>query len=88
MQDMLLQETYYGKLPEFDKLETLFEKIRKKVLSTKNSNPNKFPEVKEIQKIFCKLFGFKKSIFYWEALDEENAYTFSLNTFIVSAVKS
>ena len=87
MQDMLLQETYYGKLPEFDKLETLFEKIRKKVLSTKNSNPNKFPEVKEIQKIFCKLFGFKKSIFYWEALDEENAYTFSLNTFIIFAHK-
>lgn len=81
----IIQESYYGKLPEFDELENLFDRINakaKKVGYTK-SNPNKMPEHKKIEKIFTKLFGFKKTLIYWEPYSAANAYTLSLNTYMV-----
>lgn len=84
----LMQEAYYGKLPEFEEIEKLLgiviEKVRK---DPKKSNPNKFNEMKKIQKLFSKVFGFKKSIIYWEPFTYEDAYTYSMNTFIILANK-
>lgn len=86
--DYLVQESYYGKLPEFEQIEDLLRSVIEKVKKDpKKSNPNKFPEMKKIQKLFTKVFGFKKSIIYWEPFSNENAYTYSLNTFVILANK-
>lgn len=85
--ELLVQEAYYGKLPEFNQLEELLDSVIKKIKKQKNSNPNKFPEMRKIQNIFSKVFGFKKSIVYWEALEVENAYTIPMNTLVIFAHK-
>ena len=54
--ELLVQEAYYGKLPEFNQLEELLDSVIKKIKKQKNSNPNKFPEMRKIQNIFSKLF--------------------------------
>lgn len=85
----LMQEAYYGKLPEFNEMEKLFDSIIVRVKKEKEkSNPNKYPEMKKISKLFCKIFGFKKAIIHWEPFNEENAYTISLNTFLIFANKN
>ena len=77
----LMLEAYYGKLPEFNEMEKLFDSIIARVKKEKEkSNPNKYPEMKKISKLFCKIFGFKKAIIHWKTFNEENAYTISLNT--------
>nr|DAE26519.1 MAG TPA: hypothetical protein [Myoviridae sp. ctaOv25] len=80
-----VSEAYYGQLPEFAELEKLFDSIIKKAKSDgyNKCNPNKYPENAKIQKIFTKLFGFKKSFLYWEPFAVANAYTVSLNAFLV-----
>ena len=80
-----ISEAYYGQLPEFVELEKLFDSIIKKAKSDglNKCNPNKYPENAKIQKIFTKLFGFKKSFLYWEPFVVANAYTQSLNCFLV-----
>lgn len=84
----LMQETYYGKLPEFEEIEKLFDSVIAKIKKEKNkSNPNKYPEIKKIQKIFCKIFGFKKTIIYWEPFNVADGYTLSMNTFLIFANK-
>ena len=61
----LMQEAYYGKLPEFNEMEKLFDSIIARVKKEKEkSNPNKYPEMKKISKLFCKIFGFKKEAFF------------------------
>ena len=83
--DNYVQEAYYGKLPEFDELESLFDSVIKKANKEglNRCNPNKYPEQKKICKIFSKLFGFKETLFYWEPFYAANAYTYSLNVFMV-----
>lgn len=80
-----VQEAYYGKLPEFEELEVLFEKLIKQAKrdGIDKCNPNKYPEHEKICKIFSKLFGFKKSYIYWEPFYQANAYTYSMNIFMV-----
>lgn len=86
--DNLLQEAYYGKLPELEKIEKLLASISKKVKADpKKCNPNKYEENKEIEKLFCKLFGFKKSFLYWEPFNAGNAYTVALNALILFSDK-
>lgn len=84
-----VQEAYYGKLPEFEKLEALFDKVIAKANKDGigKCNPNKYPEQKKICEVFSKLFGFKKSIIYWEPYYMANAYTYSLNVFMVYSDK-
>ena len=84
----LMQEAYYGKLPEFEQMEKLFDVVIAKAKKEgQKCNPNKYPEMKKIEKLFCKLFGFKKSIIYWEPYNMANAYTYSINTFLIFANK-
>ena len=84
----LLQEAYYGKLPEFEEIEELLETVMEKVKKEpKTCNPNKYPEMKKIEKLFSKVFGFKKSLIYWEAVTKEDAYTVSMNTLVIFANK-
>lgn len=86
---MLVQEAYYGQLPEFETMEKLFNTIIEKAKKEGTKcNPNKYPEMKTVLKLFCKVFGFKKSLIYWEPFDSmDNAYTYSLNAFIVFSDK-
>lgn len=83
--EVYLSEAYYGKLPEFVELEKAFEGLikRAKADDYRKCNPNKYPENKKIQKIFTKVFGFKESFLYWEPFAVANAYTYSLNAFLV-----
>ena len=79
MQDTLYMEAYYGKLPEFEQIEACFGSIIKKARAEKyKSKPNTYPETKKIQKLFAKVFGLKKMIFYWVPSDINNAYTVTL----------
>lgn len=63
----VLTEAYYGKKPEFKRIEELLEVIIKRchelhngsVIST-NSNINNSKELKEIEKLFEKAFGMKE----------------------------
>lgn len=89
IKEMLVQEAYYGKLPEFEEMEELLKSIITKMkASPKSCNPNKYPEMKKVQKLFSKIFGFKKAIIYWEPYNTYgNAYTYSMNTFIIFANK-
>lgn len=82
----LIQEAYYGKLPEFEEMERLFDKVIEKVKKDqKKANPNKYPEMKKIEKLFSKIFGFKKSLIYWQPFNTEDAYTVPVNTFLIFA---
>ena len=84
-----VQEAYYGKLPEFEELEKQFDKLIRhaKKDGIGKCNPNKYPEQKKICQIFSKLFGFKQSYIYWEPFYQANAYTYSLNVFMIYSDK-
>lgn len=88
--DGLVEESYYGKLPEFVEMEKLFDTIiaKSKKEGLTKCNPNNYKEHKRICSLFCKLFGFKKALIYWEPYSEGNAFTYSLNAFIVFSDKS
>lgn len=76
MQDTAYMEAYYGKLPEFEEIENCFNRIIEKARVEKyKANPNNYPETKKIQKLFAKVFGLKKAIFYWIPSEINNAYT-------------
>lgn len=84
----LLQEAYYGKLPELAKIEDLLGVISKKIKADpKKCNPNKYPENTQIEQLFCKLFGFKTTYLYWEPFTYGNAYTISMNALILFSDK-
>lgn len=82
--DRLIEERYYGQLPEFKEMEYCLQCIIDKVKEDpKHSNPNKFPENEKLQKLMKKVFGVKKSIFYWEPYNIENAYTVPCNVLLL-----
>lgn len=85
----LFDEAYYGKIPDFVVLEKLFEKIDGKVKAegANKANPNKYPEMRQVEDIFCKVFGFKRASIYWEPFIAPNAYTYSMNTLLVFSGK-
>ena len=72
-------EAYYGKLPEFEEIEKLLgimmEKAKK---DPQKANPNKWEENAKIQKLFCKVFGFKATYIYWIPRNTPNAFTITL----------
>lgn len=85
----LMQEAYYGKLPEFIVMEKLFDKISQKVHEegARVANPNKYPELRKVEAIFQKVFGFKKACIYFEPYASPNAYTFSMNILLFYSKK-
>lgn len=85
----LFDEAYYGKLPEFAALEKLFDRVLSKVKEEglDKANPNKYPEMRTIEKTFEKLFGFKRASVYWEPFIYPNAYTYSMNCFLIFSDK-
>lgn len=84
MSDNVYMEAYYGKLPEFEEIERCFGEIQKKARKEGyNSNPNKYPETKKIEKLFAKVFGLKKAIFYWVPSNVVNAYTVTVYSFML-----
>lgn len=85
MEDKLIQEAYYGKLPEFIKIEELLASVIQKAKKEGplKCNPNKYPEMQKICKMFCKIFGFKKSIIYWEVPRVPDAYTYSMTAMLI-----
>ena len=88
MDNVVLQEAYYGKLPELAKIEDLLGVISKKVKANpKKCNPNRYPENQQIQQLFCKLFGFKDTYLYWEPFNYGNAYTIAMNALILFSDK-
>lgn len=86
--EIIVNEAYYGKLPEFIEIEKLFESMSNKMKADpKKCNPNKYPENKKVEKLFCKVFGFKKTYLYWEPFNQANGYTLSLNSLILFSDK-
>ena len=84
MGDQAFMEAYYGKLPEFEEIEKCFGIIQEKARKEGyNSNPNKYPETKRIQNLFSKVFGLKKTIFYWVPSNVVNAYTVTVYSFML-----
>lgn len=85
----LFSEAYYGKLPEFVVLEKLFDKVIEKVNSegVTKANPNKYDEMRQIEGIFKQVFGFKKATIYWEPFISPNAYTYSMNIYLIYSDK-
>ena len=84
MSDQAYMEAYYGKLPEFEEIEKCFGEMQKKARKEGyNSNPNKYPETKKIEKLFAKVFGLKKAIFYWIPSNVVNAYTVTMYSFML-----
>lgn len=70
-------EAYYGSMPELKRMDALFDEVLRKARSEgmNRCNPNKYPEIKEICSIFNKVFGFKKTYFYWYPERKANAFT-------------
>lgn len=84
MNNEVFMEAYYGKLPEFEEIEQCFASIIKKARAEKyDSNPNKYPETKRIQKLFAKVFGLKKMILYWVPSNVRNAYTVTVHSLLL-----
>lgn len=72
-------EAYYGKLPEFEEIEKLLGiMMRKARKDPMKANPNKWEENAKIQKLFCKVFGFKSTYIYWIPRNTPNAFTITL----------
>ena len=72
-------EAYYGKLPEFEEIEKLLGIMMQKARKDPyKSNPNKWEENAKIQKLFCKIFGFKATYIYWIPDNVPNAFTITL----------
>lgn len=82
--DRLIEERYFGQLPEFKEMEYYLQRIIDKIKADpKHSNPNKFPENEKLQNLMKKVFGVKRSIFYWEPFNIENAYTVACNVLLL-----
>ena len=82
--DGLIQERYYGQLPEFKEMEVQLQGIIDKVKADpKHCNPNKYPENKKMESLMKKVFGVKRCIFYWEPYNVENAYTVPCNVLLL-----
>ena len=80
----LFMEAYYGKLPEFEEIEMLFDSIIKRARADGyDSNPNKYVETKKIEKIFAKVFGLKKMVLYWIPSNVKNAYTVTIQSILL-----
>jgi hypothetical protein len=81
----LYLEAYYGKLPEFTKLEKYADALITRVRKDQyRSNPNLWEENKKIEKTFAKIFGLKKMILYWIPADASpDAYTITLYDFMM-----
>lgn len=80
----LFMEAYYGKLPEFEEIEMLFDSIIKRARADGyDSNPNKYVETKKIEKIFSKVFGLKKMVLYWIPSNVKNAYTVTIQSILL-----
>ena len=77
-------EAYLGKMPEFERVSALFDKMLLKAKEDpKNMNPNKWKENEEICKIFAKVFGLKSVWFYWIPHDMRNAFTVTVRSFLM-----
>lgn len=87
--EKLVEEAFYGKLPEFEEMEKEFTSLIARVEKegTLKCNPNKFEELRRIEKIFRKLFGFKKACIYIEPYAQPNAYAYSMNVFLIFSDK-
>lgn len=82
--DDIIEEAYIGKLPEFIQIEKLFDRMLQKAAKTPNTmNPNTWEENDQICKIFSKIFGLKRTWFYWIPIDERNAFTVVLYSFLI-----
>lgn len=80
----LYTEEYWGKIPEFVKVSNLFDAMIEKARSDpKKMNPNTWKENDEICKIFASVFGLKNVWFYWIPLDERNAFTVTVYSFLM-----
>ena len=80
----LFMEAYYGKLPEFEEIEMLFDSIIKRARADGyDSNPNKYAETKKIEKIFAKVFGLKKMVLYWIPSNVKKAYTVTIQSILL-----
>lgn len=80
----LFMEAYYGKLPEFEEIEMLFDSIIKRARADGyDSNPNKYVETKKIENIFAKVFGLKKMVLYWIPSNVKNAYTVTIQSILL-----
>ena len=80
----LFMEAYYGKLPEFEEIEMLFDSIIKRARADGyDSNPNKYVETKKIEKIFAKVFRLKKMVLYWIPSNVKNAYTVTIQSILL-----
>lgn len=88
--DNIITEAYYGKLPEFETIEKCLDKIiiRVKKEGFAKANPNKYPEMKTINKLFCKIFGFKNSYIYWEPDNGPNGATVTMGAYLIYTDKS
>lgn len=77
-------EDYIGRLPEFEAIADLFEKMKAKAeQNPKAMNPNKWEENDKICKIFAKVFGLKAVWFYWIPEESINAYTINVHVLTV-----
>ena len=80
----LLQERYYGQLPEFVDMEECLQGIIDKIKKDpKHCNPNTYKENTKLASLMKKVFGVKKVIFYWEPYNVENAYTVPCNVLLL-----
>ena len=83
-QDDVFMEAYFGGLPELDKIDRLYEVIQEKYKkSPRTENPNTYKEVKEISKLYCKVFGFKKVSMYFAPERIPNAFTDNIFVFSI-----
>ena len=82
--DKLIEERYYGQLPEFIEMEKnlqgIIDKIKK---DPKHCNPNTYKENAKLSSLMKKVFGVKRVIFYWEPYNVENAYTIPCNVLLL-----
>lgn len=74
--DPVFTEEYIGKIPEFEEVSELFDKIIKQCRNNlRTMNPNKLPEHKRICEIIKEFFGLKDFLFYWVPENIGNAFT-------------
>ncbi len=72
----VMQESYFGKRPEFEKAESIIESIRKIIRSGKSTGTISLTqENKSLENIFKKVFGFKEVHILWIDSIVPNAYT-------------
>ena len=73
---VVIQESYFGKRPEFVKAEAIVESIRKIIRSGKSTGTISLTqENKSLENIFKKVFGFKEVHILWIDAVVPNAFT-------------